>query len=195
MSQITHIIITHFTAVHSLEITRIISTLLIYVQPGKYLDDQLKNRFIHVYRGLLEETLHTIEKHIAVHPYLAEVLEYDIKALASSVFSLEPVVKTDSALLFNSNFIENDTLPFYQQIPETSPSVARYQVVKVLLLRRVSQRLIEECDVEEGVDRYYDKVRGSVTSKIKPGEYLRMPISVSSYRCKLEDGKISIPNW
>lgn len=38
VTQISHIMITHFTAIHSLEINRIIAALLIYIQPVKYLD-------------------------------------------------------------------------------------------------------------------------------------------------------------
>lgn len=81
--QISHIIMTHFTVVHTLEITRIISALLIYIQPVKYFDDHLKNRFIHIFRCIVDEALQTIDKHREVHPYLAEVLEYDVKALSS----------------------------------------------------------------------------------------------------------------
>jgi hypothetical protein len=110
----------------------------------KYLDEQIKNQFILMFRGLLDECAQNIEKHKEIHAYLAEMLEYDIKLLHSQ-FTLEPVAKTDSALLFNNQVIENDSLPFYQQIPETSSHIARYQVIKVLLLRKVAQRLIEEC--------------------------------------------------
>jgi hypothetical protein len=53
----------------------------------------------------VDEALQTIDKNKQLHPYLAEVLEYDIKALASPTFSLEPTTKTDSALLFNNQII------------------------------------------------------------------------------------------
>lgn len=193
--QISHVIMTHFTAVHTLEITRIISALLIYIQPVKYFDDELKNRFLHVYRGIVEEALQTIDKHKEVHPHLAEVLEYDVKALSSDTFSLEPVSKTDSALLFNNDIIENDSLPFYSQIPETAQNIARYQMVKALLLRKLSQRIIEECSLEPSLEKYYLSIKASETSNIKPGDYLNLPLAVKHYLCKMEDGKITIPNW
>lgn len=85
--QLSNIIITHFTAIHTLEIMRIISALLVYMQPSKYLDDQIKNRFFHVYGQLVDEAMLTIEKNKETHAYLAEVLEYDIKILFSSMFS------------------------------------------------------------------------------------------------------------
>jgi hypothetical protein len=52
------------------------------------------------------------------------------------------VVKTDAALLFNNHIIENESLPFYQQLPETAVSIARYQVIKALLMRNLSKKLI-----------------------------------------------------
>jgi len=64
--------------------------------------------------------------------------------MCSNSWSLEPITKTDAALLLNNNFIDNDTLPFYQQIPETVVHVARYQVVKCLILRKLCQRLIDD---------------------------------------------------
>jgi len=54
VAQISNIIITHFTAVHTLEITRIISALLIYIQPVKYLDETLKQRLVFIFRGAIE---------------------------------------------------------------------------------------------------------------------------------------------
>lgn len=74
VTQISHIILTHFSAIHTLEITRMISALLIYIQPSKYFDDQLKNRLIHIYRTQVDEALQTIDKHKQLHPYLAEIL-------------------------------------------------------------------------------------------------------------------------
>ncbi len=59
------------------------------------------------------------------------------------MFSFEPVIKGDAALLFNNQIIENDSLPFYHQIPETAGNVARYQIMKALLLRKLNHKLIE----------------------------------------------------
>jgi hypothetical protein len=52
--KISHIMMNHFTAIHSLEINRIIAALLIYIQPVKYLDETLKNRLVHVFKGLVD---------------------------------------------------------------------------------------------------------------------------------------------
>ena len=54
VNQISQIMVTHFTAVHTLEITRIIAALLIYIQPTKHLEEPVRNRLIHVYRQLIE---------------------------------------------------------------------------------------------------------------------------------------------
>ena len=68
-------------------------------------------------------------------------------------------MKTDAALLFNNHFIENETLPFYQQLPETTLHVARYQIVKSLFLRNVVKRLVEECSNDNCIERYIEKQR------------------------------------
>lgn len=60
VTQISHVMITHFTAIHPLEITRIIAALLVYIQPSKYLDEALKNRLVHVFKGAVDEALQAI---------------------------------------------------------------------------------------------------------------------------------------
>jgi hypothetical protein len=61
-SEITLILIGQFSAMHTLQIMRMIVSLVIYIQPTKYLDDNLKNRFIHGYKGVVEETLQMLDK-------------------------------------------------------------------------------------------------------------------------------------
>ena len=52
--ELSNILINHFIANHTLEITRMICSLLIYIQPTKYLeDDQIKNLYLSVNRQLI----------------------------------------------------------------------------------------------------------------------------------------------
>lgn len=51
--------------------------------------------------------------------------------------------KTDAALIFNNQIIDNETQPFYRQIPETDHNLLRYNLVKTLLLRKLAVRVIE----------------------------------------------------
>ena len=87
--ELSTILINHFMANHTLEITRMLCCLLIYIQPTKYLeDDQIKNLYTRVNRQLINETISTIEKHKEIHHYLIEILEYDIKTLFGKSYSL-----------------------------------------------------------------------------------------------------------
>jgi len=54
---ISNILITQFNAMHSIEIIKIISSLLVYVQATKFLVDDTKNRFIYMYKAMLNETI------------------------------------------------------------------------------------------------------------------------------------------
>lgn len=74
ITQLSFILLGHFTAIHPLEITRIIAGLLIYIQPMKFLEEQIKNQLVHITRSSLDESLMSIEKHKEIHPYLAEIL-------------------------------------------------------------------------------------------------------------------------
>ena len=85
-----------------------------------------------------------IDKYEEIHGYLAEMLEYDVQTLFSQKFALKPVVKTDAALLFNNDVIENEQLSFYQQIPEIAPLIARYTIIKCFILRKICKAMIEE---------------------------------------------------
>jgi len=40
-----------------------------------------------------------------------------------------------------------------------------------------------------------ERIKAIDAKYIKSGENLRLPISVNSYRCKLEDSKVTIPTW
>ncbi len=40
-----------------------------------------------------------------------------------------------------------------------------------------------------------ERIKAIDAKYIKSGENLRLPISVNSYRCKLEDSKATIPSW
>ena len=63
-------------------------------------------------------------------------------------------LKTDAALIFNNQIIENESQPFYRMIPESDNHIIRYGLVKTLLLRRLAITLIEDLSVERTLERY-----------------------------------------
>jgi hypothetical protein len=167
--------------------------LLVFIQPTKYFTDELKNRFIHVYKGHLDESLRNMEKFKDKYDYITEIFEYDARTISGHSFQME--LKTDAALIFNNQIIENEIQPFFRQIPETDQNLLRYSLAKALLLRKLSMQLIEECAHDRTLEKYVERSRAIDAKYIKPGEYLKLPLNCQSYRCKLVDEKIEIPNW
>jgi hypothetical protein len=45
------------------------------------------------------------------------------------------------------------------------------------------------------VEKHQERLKNFEHHYIKPGEFLRLPININTFKCKLEDGKINIPNW
>ena len=84
-----------------------VCSLLIYIQPTKYLTDEVKFRFTHVYKQHVEEALANMEKYKEKYDYICEVMEYDAKAIASNAFNFQMDIKTDAALIFNNHIIDN----------------------------------------------------------------------------------------
>jgi hypothetical protein len=192
---ISDILITQFNAMHSIDIIRVVCCLLVFIQPTKYLVDDVKNRFIYLYEAVLNDTIRILERSKDVHPAIAEIFEYDVRMVCSEAYSFTLQGKSDSALLFNNQIIDNEMLPFYQQLPETNDNLLRYHLVKALILRKLGAKLLEECQEENSLERYVERLRATEAKYIKPGEYLKLPIQCNSYRCKLVDGKIEIPSW
>ena len=54
INQITEILINQFIAFHPLEVNKIITSLLLFIQPTKYFLDDMKNRFLYVYKNLID---------------------------------------------------------------------------------------------------------------------------------------------
>jgi hypothetical protein len=143
---ISEILIKQFNALHSLEINRLICCLLVQIQPTKQLPQETQYRFLHTYRTHLEEALRNIERQREHYDYVAELFEYDAKAISGVGFGFGQEgleLKTDAALIFNNHIIENELQPFYRMIPETDQHLLRYGLVKALLLRRLANATVE----------------------------------------------------
>lgn len=60
VNAVSLILINQFCTTHKLQTIKAICELLLYIQPAKYLMNDVKNVFIHNYQTIILEALHTV---------------------------------------------------------------------------------------------------------------------------------------